>query len=251
MSELAAWPVMAGRSLRLTLRNIDGLLITLLLPVMIMLLFVYLFGGAIDTGTTEYVTYALPGVLIICASYGASMTAVSVADDMSKGVVDRFRSMDIGARALLSGHVAASTLRNLCSVVAVFAVAFLIGFRPAAGPAGWLATAGVLIAFIVAMSAISATVGLLARTPEAASGFTFFVLFLPYPSSAFVPVDTMPGWLHGFARNQPATPVIETVRGLLLDQPVGTRPWVALAWCAGILLVAGAFAGVLFRRRTR
>ncbi|MEW2358924.1 ABC transporter permease [Spirillospora sp. NPDC029432] len=250
MSELTAWPVMAGRSLRLTLRNVEGLLITLLLPVMIMLLFVYLFGGAIDTGT-EYVTYALPGVLIICASYGASMTAVSVADDMSKGVVDRFRSMDIGARALLSGHVAASTLRNLGSVLAVFAVAFLIGFRPSAGPVGWLATAGVLIAFIVAMSAISATAGLLARTPEAASGFTFFVLFLPYPSSAFVPVETMPGWLHGFARNQPATPIIETVRGLLLDQPVGTRPWVALAWCAGILLAAVALSGVLFRRRTR
>jgi ABC-2 type transport system permease protein len=242
---------MAGRSLRLAFRNLDSLLITLLLPVMLMLMFVYLFGGAIQTGTSEYVTYALPGVLIICASYGASMTAVSVADDMSKGVIDRFRSMDIGGRALISGHVAASTLRNLASVVAVFAVAFLIGFRPSAGLPGWLGTAGILIAFIVAVSTLSATVGLLARTPEAASGFTFFVLFLPYPSSAFVPVDTMPDWLHGFARNQPATPVIETLRGLLLDQPVGTRPWAALAWCAAILAVSAALAGVLFRRRTR
>ncbi|MFI0356354.1 ABC transporter permease [Actinomadura sp. 9N407] len=242
---------MAGRSLRLTFRNLDALLITLLLPVMLMLLFVYLFGGAIDTGTSAYVTYAVPGVLIICASYGASMTAVIVADDLGKGVVDRFRSMDIGGRALLSGHVTASTLRNLGSVTAVFAVAFLIGFRPGAGLAGWLATAGVLIAFIIAMSALSAAVGLLARTPEAASGFTFFVLFLPYPSSAFVPVDTMPGWLHGFALNQPATPVIETVRGLLLGQPVGTRPWVALAWCAGILTLSIVMSGVLFRRRTR
>ncbi|MEU8796515.1 ABC transporter permease [Spirillospora sp. NPDC048819] len=251
MSELAVWPVMAARTLRLTFRNLEALLITLLLPVMLMLLFVYLFGGAIETDAPEYVTYAVPGVLILCASYGASMTAVGVADDMSKGIIDRFRSMDIGGPALLSGHVTASALRNLGSITAVFAVAFLIGFRPSAGLPAWLGTVGVLLAFIVAISALSAAVGLLARSPEAASGFTFFVLFLPYPSSAFVPVDTMPDWLHGFARNQPATPVIETVRGLLLDQPVGTRPWTALAWCAGILAVSVALSGILFRRRTR
>ncbi|GAA3955846.1 multidrug efflux ABC transporter permease LieB [Actinomadura viridis] len=251
MSELATWPVLAGRSLRLTLRNFESLLIALLLPVMVMLLFVYLFGGAIQTDTPQYVTYALPGVLLLCAAYGSSMTAVMVADDMNEGIVDRFRSMDIGARSLLSGHVTASTLRNLGSVTIVFAVAFAIGFRPSAGPVGWLAAIGLLITFIVAMSAVSAVIGLLARTTEAASGFTFFVLFLPYPSSAFVPIETMPGWLHGFARHQPATPLIESVRGLLLDQPVGTRPWTALAWCAGLLLTAAVLAGPLFRRRTR
>ncbi|XVQ15576.1 ABC transporter permease [Spirillospora sp. CA-255316] len=251
MSELAAWPVLAGRSLRLTMRNLDALLTAVLLPVMVLLLFVYLFGGAIQSGTSEYVTYAVPGVLVMCASYGASMTAVMVASDLEEGIVDRFRSMDIGGRMLLSGHVTASALRNLFSVVVVFAVAFAIGFRPGAGPAAWLATLALLTAFIVAMSAISAMVGLLARTAEAASGFTFFVLFLPYPSSAFVPIETMPDWLHGFARNQPATPIIESVRGLMLDQPVGDRPWTALAWCAGILLVAAALSGVLFRRRTR
>jgi ABC-2 type transport system permease protein len=247
---LTAWPVLAGRSLRITFRNLDSLLTALFLPVMVLLLFVYLFGGAINTGT-EYITYAVPGVLMLCAAYGASMTAVIVANDLNEGIVDRFRSMDIGGRLLLSGHVTGSTVRNLGSVAIVFAVAFAIGFRPDAGPLQWAAALGLLTAFIVAMSALSAMVGLLARTAEAASGFTFFVLFLPYPSSAFVPIDTMPGWMHGFARNQPATPVIESVRGLLLDEPVGTRPWVALAWCAGLLLVAAAFSGVLFRRRTR
>ncbi|GAA2440365.1 multidrug efflux ABC transporter permease LieB [Actinomadura vinacea] len=251
MSELAAWPVLAGRSLRLTVRNLDALLTAVLLPVMVLLLFVYLFGGAIRAGTPQYVTYAVPGVLVMCASYGASMTAVMVAGDLKEGIVDRFRSMDVGGRMLLSGHITASTMRNLFSVLMVFTVAFAIGFRPGAGPAAWAAALAVLTAFIVAMAALSAAVGLLARTPEAASGFTFFVLFMPYPSSAFVPIDTMPDWLHGFARNQPATPVIESVRGLLLDQPVGDRPWVALAWCAGLLLVAIACSGPLFRRRTR
>ncbi|WP_395107132.1 ABC transporter permease [Actinomadura sp. SCN-SB] len=250
MPELAAWPVLAGRSLRVTFRNLDSLITALLLPVMVLLLFVYLFGGAINTGTA-YVTYAVPGVLMLCAVYGASMTAVAVAADLNEGIVDRFRSMDLGGRTLLSGHITAATLRNLGSVAIVFAVAFAVGFRPGAGPAQWAAALGLITAFIVAMSAVSAMVGLLARTTEAASGFTFFVLFLPYPSSAFVPIHTMPDWLHGFARNQPATPVIESVRGLLLDQPVGHRPAAALAWCAGLLLVAAAFSGPLFRRRTR
>ncbi|MFI6519078.1 ABC transporter permease [Spirillospora sp. NPDC050679] len=250
MSDLTAWPVLSGRSLRMALRGVDALLISLLLPVMLLLVFVYLFGGAIDTGT-EYLTYAVPGVLILCSGYGASLTAVSVAHDMTEGVVDRFRSMDVGGRALLGGHVTAGTARNLCSTAIVFAVAFAIGFRADADLAQWLGALGVLTAFIVAMSAFSAMMGLLASTPEAASGFTFFVLFLPYPSSAFVPVDTMPGWLHGFADNQPATPVIESVRGLLLDQPVGGRPWTALAWCGGILLVSLALSAPLFHRRTR
>ncbi|WP_067472526.1 ABC transporter permease [Actinomadura hibisca] len=250
MSDLTAWPVLSGRNLRMALRGVDALLISLLLPVMLLLMFVYLFGGAIDTGT-EYLTYAVPGVLIVCSGYGASLTAVSVAHDMTEGVVDRFRSMDVGGRALLGGHVTASTVRNLCSTAIVFAVAFAIGFRTDANAAQWLGALGILTAFIVAMSAFSAMMGLLAATPEAASGFTFFVLFLPYPSSAFVPVHTMPSWLHGFADNQPATPVIESVRSLLLSQPTGDRPWTALAWCTGILLLSLAASGPLFHRRTR
>ena len=242
--------VMAQRSLRISLRNVDGLITALMLPVMLMLLLVYLFGGAIDTGT-RYVTYVVPGVILLCAAYGASMTAVSVASDMTEGVIDRFRSMDVSGAAVLAGHVAASSARNLASAGLVLAVAYLIGFRPQAGPWQWLAATGVLLAFIVALSWLSAAVGLLAKSAEAASGFTFFVLFLPYPSSAFVPIETMPTWLHGFAEHQPATPVIETVRGLLLGQPLGDSAALALAWCAGIGALSVAAAALLFQARTR
>jgi len=250
VSDLLAWPILSARGLRLSLRNVDGLLIALILPVVLMLMFVYLFGGAIQTGT-DYVTYVLPGVLVLCAGYGASLTAVAVAEDMKRGIVDRLRSVDVSGRAVLAGHVTASALRNLCSIAAVFAVAFLIGFRSGADLTGWLATAGLLIAYIVAMSALSALVGLMARTPEAAGGFTFFVLFLPYPSSAFVPIETMPSWLRGFAEHQPVTPIIESVRGLLLGTPVGSEPWVALAWCGAIIMISMGLSGVLFARRTR
>jgi ABC-2 type transport system permease protein len=240
---------MAGRSLRIARRNVDALLTSLMLPIMLMLLFVYLFGGAIETGT-RYVTYVVPGVLLLCAGFGASTTAVGVTQDMNGGIIDRFRSMDVGGTSVLFGHVASSLARNAASTIMVLGVAFLIGFRPSAAPLDWLAAGGVLLVFILAISWLSAAVGLLARSPEAAGGFSFFVMFLPYPSSAFVPIDTMPTWIHGFARNQPVTPVIETLRGLLLNTPLGTSPWRALAWCAGILLASIVLSGVLFRRRT-
>jgi ABC-2 type transport system permease protein len=240
---------MVRRATRLTLRNGDALLTSLALPIMLMLLFVYLFGGAIETGT-EYVTYVVPGVILLCASFGASLTAVAVTNDMTNGIMDRFRSMDVRGAAVLGGHVAASTARNLMSTVLVLGVAFLIGFRPQASFLNWLAVIGILVVAIVALSWASAAVGLLAKTPEAASGFTFFVMFLPYPSSAFVPVETMPTWIHGFAENQPFTPMIESLRGFLLDVPVGNAPWLALAWCAGILVVSIAASGYLFKRRT-
>jgi ABC-2 type transport system permease protein len=241
---------MIGRSVRLSRRQVDALLMSLLLPIMLMLVFVYLFGGAINTGT-RYVTYVVPGVILLCAGFGASMTAVSVAQDMRGGIIDRFRSMDLGASSILTGHVTASVARNIVSSVLVFGVAFLIGFRPRAGLAQWLAAAGILLLYIVAISWLSAAVGLLANTPDAASGFTFFVMFLPYASSAFVPINTMPSWIHGFARDQPVTPVTETIRGLLLDSPVGTSPWQAIAWCLGITVVSVTLAAVFFRRRTR
>jgi ABC-2 type transport system permease protein len=246
---LTDWATMAARCLRLSKRNVDAMLTSLMLPVMIMLLFVYLFGGAIQTGTA-YVTYVVPGVLLLCAGFGSSTTAVSVSHDMTGGIVDRFRSLDIGGAAVLAGHVAASVVRNAASTVLVFGVAFLIGFRPHAGALDWLAAGGVLLAFVLAISWLSAAVGLLATSPEAANGFTFFVMFLPYASSAFVPIHTMPSWIQGFAHHQPVTPVIETIRGLLLGTPVGSSPWQALAWCGGILAASVAAAGVLFRRRT-
>jgi ABC-2 type transport system permease protein len=249
MSEFTA-VTLSGRSLRLTRRKVDALLTALLLPIMLMLLFVYLFGGALNTGTA-YVTYVVPGVLLLCASFGASLTAVAVSHDMTGGIIDRFRSMDVGGAAFLAGHVVASVARNLASTVVVFTVAILIGFRPQAGPLGWLAAVGILVAFVIAFSWFSAAVGLAARSPEAADGFTFLLMFLPYPSSAFVPINTMPSWLHGFAEHQPTTSVIETLRGLLLDQPVGNAPVTALGWSGGILLVSILASGLLFRRRTQ
>lgn len=241
---------LAGRSLRISRRQPDALITALMLPVMLMLIFVYFFGGAIDTGTA-YVTYVVPGAMLLCAGFGAASTAVSVATDMKEGVIDRFRSLDIGGVPILAGHVAASVLRNLVSTGLVLAVALAIGFRPQASPAGFLASAALLVSYITAISWLAATLGLLARTPEAAGGFTFLMMFLPYPSSAFVPIDTMPGWLHGFADHQPLTPVIESLRALLLAQPAGDAPWVALAWCAAIGVVSVALAAVVFERRTR
>jgi ABC-2 type transport system permease protein len=197
------------------------------------------------------VTYVVPGVLLLCAGFGASMTAVSVSHDMAEGIIDRFRSMDIRGTAVIAGHVVASVARNHVSTGLVLGIAFAIGFRPRASVGEWLGALGVLVLFLLAISWFSAAIGLVARSPEAAGGFTFFVSFLPYPSSAFVPVATMPGWIQGFARHQPVTVVVETLRGLLLDVP--NRPSVqpAILWCVGILLASMGLSAVLFRLRTK
>lgn len=239
---------MVTRCVRLSTRTVDALIMALALPVMIMLLFVYLFGGAIATGGA-YLTYVVPGVILLCVGFASGQTAVSVAQDMRAGIVDRFRTMDIGGAALLAGHVVASVLRNLVATVMVFAVAFAIGFRPHAGLGEWLAAAGLLLLFMLAFSWLAAALGLLAGEPEAAAGFSFFISFLPYPSSAFVPVQTMPSWLQGIARHQPVTPVVESVRGLLLDGPVAPHVGSALLGCAAILLVSVAASALLFRRQ--
>ncbi|MGW9524056.1 ABC transporter permease [Streptomyces diastaticus] len=241
---------LASRCLRMNRRDPEALIMAILLPVMLMLVFVYFFGGAIDTGTA-YVTYVVPGLLVLCAGYGSAGTAMRVTEDMRTGVVDRFRSMGVTGTPVLAGHVAASVVRNVLATAMVLSVAVLIGFRPAADPLAWPAAAGLLLAYLVAVSWLAACVGLLARTPEGASGFTFLLMFLPYPSSAFVPIETMPTWLHAFAEHQPVTPLIESLRALLLDEPLGSAPWAALAWCGGILLIAVAASNALFRFRTR
>jgi len=241
---------MIGRCVRLSRRNVEVLLTSLILPVILMLLFVYLFGGALDTGG-PYVSYVVPGVLVLCAGFGSASTAVSVSQDMHGGIIDRFRSLDVSGAAVLAGHVTASLVRNVASTVLVFGVAFLIGFRSDAGPLGWLAAGGILLLFILTISALAALVGLLARTPEAANGFAFFLMFLPYASSAFVPIATMPTWLQGFSGHQPITPIIESVRGLLNGTPVGNAPLLAIVWCVGILAASVALSGVAFSRRIR
>jgi ABC-2 type transport system permease protein len=240
---------LSGRCLRLSRRNVEAVLTSLMLPIMLMLLFVYLFGGAIETGTDKYVTYVVPGLLLLCAGYGASVTAVSVCHDMTGGIVDRFRSLDVGGAAVLAGHVTASVVRNAASTVLVLGVGVLVGFRPHASALDWLAAAAMLLAFVVALSWFAAVIGLLAKTPEGASGFTFFVMFLPYPSSAFVPVETMPSWIHGFADNQPFTPIIESLRGLLNGAPHTGDLIAAFAWCLGIAVVGYLWATSTFKKR--
>jgi ABC-2 type transport system permease protein len=240
---------MIGRSIRLSNRSVDAMVTALMLPVILMLVFVYLFGGAIHTGTA-YVNYVVPGALLVCAGFGVGSTAVSVSQDLAGGVVDRFRSMDVRGEVVVAGHVIASVLRNLASTVLVFAVAIPIGFRSSASPLAWLAAAGVFALFVFAMSWLCAALGVAASSPEAATGLTFLIIFLPYPSSAFVPIKTMPSWLQGFAHHQPATCVIDTLRGLLLGGPVAAQAWPAVVWSLGIATFGVVLAGVLFRRKT-
>lgn len=241
---------MAGRCVRLTTRQTDSLVTSLTLPVMLMVTFVYLFGGAIQTGT-RYITYVVPGVLILCAVVGSATTAVTVSQDLKGGIIDRFRSMDVGGGAVLAGHVAASVTRNMVSSVLVIGVAIGIGFRPRASVLAWVGSLAVLLMFVIAFSWLSAAFGLLVSSPEAAGGIMFGLMFLTYASSAFVPVRTMPWWLHGFAYHQPATSVIETLRGLLLGTGASTHVWLAAAWCAGITAASMLATSLLWRRRTR
>lgn len=240
---------LVGRSLRHIPRNIESLLMSVMLPVMLMLLFVYVFGGAINTGT-EYVNYVVPGIILLCAGFSASMTAVSVATDMLTGIVDRLRSMPILSSAVLIGHAVSSLARNALATALVLGVAYLAGFRPTATALEWTAAVGVLLLFVLAISWVSVCLGLIAKSQDAANGFTFVFAFLPYVSSAFVPTETMPSVLHAFARNQPVTPVIETLRGLLMGTPIGHSAVLAVAWFGGILVVSWALAAYLFRRRT-
>ncbi|MEV8442892.1 ABC transporter permease [Actinosynnema sp. NPDC051121] len=239
---------MVGRSVRLGRRNLDTLFMSIVLPLMMMALFVYVFGGAIHTGT-EYINYVVPGIILLCTGYGAASTAMSVADDMNGGMIDRLRSMPIHASAVLTGHVTASVVRNALSTTIVVGAAVAMGFRPSASPLEWLAAAGLLLLYVLALSWLAAGLGSVAKSVESASALSFFMLFLPYLSSAFVPTDTMPSFLRGISEHQPITPVIETVRGLLTGTPIGDQGWIALAWSVGLLLASFVVATALYRRR--
>jgi ABC-2 type transport system permease protein len=248
LTGLSAERVFVRRSLLHSLRDGESLLMAILLPVLLMLLFTWVFGNAIDP-SGGYVDYVVPGIILLCAGFGAASTAVYVARDMSLGIIDRFRTMPLRASAVLTGHVVASLARNLLATAVVIGVALLVGFRPTADVWEWAAAIGVIALYILAITYLFAAIGLAAGTPEAASGYGFIVLFVPYLSSAFVPVDTMPGWLQWVAENQPVTPIIETIRGLLLGTPMGAEPVWALVWCVLILAASFAWGGWLFRRK--
>ncbi|MGC4191162.1 MAG: ABC transporter permease [Thermomicrobiales bacterium] len=238
---------MTWRSLRGATRQPDALFLAIVLPSLLMLLFVYVFGGAMSVGI-DYVNYVVPGVIVLCAGYGAAITAVSVASDMERGVIDRFRSLPIDGSSVLTGHVLASMVRNMIATGIVLVVAYLAGFRAEAGVIDWTLAIGLILLFILAISWLATVLALLIGNSETANAITSIMLFLPYLSSGFVPVDTMPAPLAAIARHQPYTPLIEAMRSLLLGTPMGSNGVVAVVWLAGILVVSFVAARFLFRR---
>lgn len=239
---------LTGRSLRHIARSPDTIITTTIMPIAFMLLFVYVFGGAIDTGADSYVTYLLPGIWLITIASGISYTAFRLFLDLKGGIFERFQSMPIARSAVLWAHVLTSLVANLISLIVVTLVALAMGFRSSTGVLGWLTVAGVLILFTLALTWIAVIPGLTAQSVDGASAFSYPLIFLPFLSSAFVPTDTMPGPVRWFAEHQPVTSIVDTLRDVLAQQPVGGGIWTALAWCVGILVVAYGLAMTVYRR---
>ena len=241
--------VLTGRSLRHITRSVDTIITTTLMPIAFMLLFVYVFGGAIHSGSDSYVTYLLPGILLITVASGVSYTAFRLFLDMQSGIFGRFQSLPIARSSVLWAHVLTSVVANLVSIVVVVLVATLMGFRSSASLPAWLAVGGILIVFTLALTWLAVIPGLTAKSVDGASAFSYPLIFLPFISSAFVPTATMPGPVRVFAENQPVTSIVNALRDLFTQQPVGSDIWVALAWCVGILAVAYTLAVITYRRK--
>jgi ABC-2 type transport system permease protein len=246
---------MLRRDLR-HLQRYPGLsLYPILMPVVFLLLFVYVFGGTLGNGITvgggrsAYVTFLTPGLLLFTVVGAANTTAISVAKDMTEGIIARFKTMRIWRPAVLAGHVVSSLVLTLISLAVTIAVALLIGYHSAAGPLGWLGALGVLVLLAIALIWLSVALGLSAKTVETASNMPMFLILLPFLSSAFVPVASMPAALRWFAENQPFTPITDTVRNLLANQHVGSAGLKAIVWC--LVIAAGSYlwARYLYNRR--
>lgn len=242
--------VMVGRNMRHAFRSVDTIITTIAMPLMIMLMFVYVFGGSIDTGSEAYINYVVPGIMFLCIALGTTYTAVRLNNDVTKGIIDRFHSMPIAKSSILTGHVVTSVVFNLISTLFIVLVAFLIGFRPEAGFVGWLGVILILLLFTLAMTWISVISGLLAKSIEGAGTFSYFVLMLLFVSSAFTPTASMNNVVRAFAENQPMTPIIESVRSLLVGDVNMTDVWTAIAWCAGIFIIAWVAAIQIYKRRS-
>lgn len=234
--------VMFGRSMRHIFRSMDTIITVCITPLAMMLLFVYVFGGAIETGTESYVNYLLPGIMLMTIGSGIAYVAYRLFMDKQRGIFERFHSMPISRSTVLWGHVLTSLISNGISVVVIILVALLMGFRSSAGILEWVAVFGILGIFTLALTWISVIAGLAAKTPDGAGAFSYPIIFLPFISSAFVPTDTMPKVVRTFAENQPVTPIVEAIRDLLANQPVGNDIWIALAWCIAIIVVGYIFA---------
>lgn len=246
LSDTAA---LLGRSLRHISRSPDTIVTTAIMPIAFLLLFVYVLGGAIKTGTDSYVAYLLPGILVITVASGISYTAYRLFLDLQSGIFGRFQSMPIARSAMLWAHVLTSVVANLISLVVVVLVALLVGFRSGAGVLAWLAVAGLLILFTVALTWLAVIPGLTAKTIDGASAFSYPLILLPFISSAFVPTDTMPGPVRAFAEHQPVTSIVNTIRELFAGQSLGSDLWIALAWCVGLLVFAYVLAIAVYHRK--
>ncbi len=241
--------IMLGRSMRHIFRSMDTIITVAITPIAIMLLFVYVFGGAIQTGMDNYVNYLLPGILLITIASGIAYTSYRLFMDMQRGIFERFHSMPIARSAPLWGHVLTSLVSNAISVVVIILVGLLMGFRSSAGVLSWLAVAGILGLFTLALTWVAVIAGLSAKSVDGAGAFAYPLIFLPFISSAFVPTESMPPVVRAFAENQPVTSIVNAIRALLAEQPVGNDIWIALAWCLGILIVAYLFAMRVYKRK--
>jgi len=241
--------VLLKRSLRHILRSPDTIITTAVTPIAMLLLFVYVFGGAIDVGGASYVNYLLPGILLITVASGIAYTAFRLFTDVSSGIFERFQSMPITRSALLWSHVLTSVVANLTSLVLVVLVAVVIGFRSGAGVLAWLAVLGIMVLFTLALTWLAVIPGLTATSVDGVSGFSYPLIFLPFISSAFVPTSGMPGPVRWFAEHQPVTSIVNTIRNLFAEQPLGNDGWIALTWCVGLLLVAYALAMRTYRSK--
>lgn len=241
--------VMLGRSLRHVFRSLDTIITVTIMPIAMMLLFVYVLGGAIQAGTDNYVNYLLPGILLIAVANSIGYVSYRLFLDKQRGIFERFNSMPVARSAALWGHVLTSLVSNAVSLTVIVLVALMMGFRSPAGVMSWLAVAGIIGVFTLALTWIAAIAGLSANSVDGAGVIAYPIHFLPLISSAFVPTDTMPGPVRAFAEHQPVTPIVEAIRALLSNQPVGSGIWVGLAWCVGIMVVACFVAGRVYRKQ--
>lgn len=242
---------LTGRSMRHIFRSADTIITTAVTPIALMLLFVFVFGGALkqSIGSENYVNYLLPGILLIAVASGIAYTAYRLFNDLQSGIFERFHSMPIARSSVLWAHVLTSLVANGITLAIIFGVGFLLGFRTGAGPLAWLAVIGILLLFTLALTWLAIIAGLSAKTIDGATAFSYPLIFLPFISSAFVPTDTMPGPVQWFAENQPVTSIVNTIQALFAEKPVGSDIWVALAWCVGILIVGYVFAIIAYRKK--
>ena len=248
-SVLADSWIMFKRSMLISARNPETMVMAIVTPFFLMFLFGTIFGNIADVGDFSYIDFIVPGIILQAVAQASQYTAINVTNDMTKGIIDRFRSMSISKSAVLVGHATASIVRNIVTTSVIIGTAFIVGFRPQGGFVNWLIAACVLLLFVSAISWVAVLFGLISKTAESSSGLMFPLFILPFVSSGFAPTDTLPRWLRWFAEHQPMTPIIDSTRALMLDLPLERSLWLALVWCIGITIIAFATAVQVYKRK--